>query len=146
MQMDPRLVQDDNLIRDSRIANDLPVTPNFHSFQSHLRPIRPARQNKMLRFWYMELNPTLASHYTAPARLAGPFKTSRNRVLRKRTPELHDSKAPTNKLTPQNTPKNAYNAAKKALKSQLFGPTNPSPSHPNAHPLIRTIIKGSLTL
>jgi hypothetical protein len=67
----------------------------------------------------MQINPTLASHDIA-------LNRSKNQVLRERTPELHDSKEPTTKLTPQNTRKNTYNTLKNTLKSQLFGPTNPS--------------------
>jgi hypothetical protein len=74
----------------------------------------------------MQLNPTLASHHTAHVRPAAPLNPSKKRVLRKRTPELHDSKGMTDKLAPQNTRKNAYNTAKNTTKSQLFGPTNPS--------------------
>jgi hypothetical protein len=74
----------------------------------------------------MQLNPTLASHYTAHVRPAAPLNPSKKRVLRKRTPELHDSKEPTDKLAPQNTRKNTYNTVKNTTKSQLFGPTNPS--------------------
>jgi hypothetical protein len=74
----------------------------------------------------MQLNPTLASHYTALVRPAAPLNRSKKQVLRKQTPELHDSKGSTNKSAPQNTRKNTYNTLKKGLKSQLFGPTNPS--------------------
>jgi hypothetical protein len=74
----------------------------------------------------MQLNPTLASHYTALVRPAAPLNRAKKQVLRKRTPELHDSKEPTDKLAPQNSQKNTHNTLKKGLKSQLFGPTNPS--------------------
>jgi hypothetical protein len=74
----------------------------------------------------MKLNPTLASHYTALMRPAAPLNRSKKQVLRKRTPELHDSKEPTGKSAPQNNPENTHNTLKKGLKSQLFGTTNPS--------------------
>jgi hypothetical protein len=86
----------------------------------------------------MQLNPTLAQHYTAHVRSAAPLNRSKIQVLRKRTPELNDSKDPTHQLTSQKSQKITYKSLKKALKNQLFGPTNPGSSHtqrPIAHPL-----------
>jgi hypothetical protein len=86
----------------------------------------------------MELNPNLALHYTASVRSAAPLNRSKNRFLRVRTPELHDSKEQANQFKPKNSPKNTYKNPRKGLKSQLFGiriPAPTTPQHPHTHPL-----------